>query len=428
MIYNDSTPIKGVGLFFYHNYLNMNLFKCFFLFVIALVMVSCGGGANNDETEKNDTITVAEKPAELLFGFNVDSFAIKQGKITDGLYLGKLFADEKIDNKSVTTILQKAKPVWDIRKMRRGQPYAVFRSKKDTSKVSYIVYQKNLVDYIVFDFTDSLGVYNRSLNVDTITRTASVTISSNLWTDFKKAGVNPLLSNDLSEIYAWTVDFFGIQNGDYIKVVFDELYVDTTFVKFGDVHVALFNHYGKDIYAIPFYQDSITSYYDKDGTSLRRSFLKAPLEYSRIASGFNPARMHPILKIVRPHYGVDYSAPQGTPVRSIGDGVVLLAERASQSGNWIKIRHNGVYETGYLHLLKFAEGIRKGAIVKQGQVIGYVGSTGLSTGPHLDFRVWKNGQPINPLNLDAPPVDPVKPENMERFNQVKAELLPKLPE
>ena len=138
--------------------------------------------------------------------------------------------------------------------------------------------------------------------------------------------------------------------------------------------------------------------------------------------------MHPILKIVRPHYGVDYSAPQGTPVRAIGDGVVLLAERAAQSGNWIKIRHNGVYETGYLHLLKFAEGIRKGALVKQGQVIGYVGSTGLSTGPHLDFRVWKNGTPINPLNLDAPPVDPVKPENMERFNQVKAELLPKLPE
>ena len=397
------------------------------LVFLTVALVSCGGGSNNGKAEAKDTVTVEEKPATLFYGFNVDSFNIRQGKITEGLYLGKLFADEKIDNKSVTTILQKAKPVWDIRKMRRGQPYAVFRSKKDTSKVSYIVYQKNLVDYIVFDFTDTLGVYNRSLPVDTITRSASVVISSNLWTDFKKAGVNPLLSNDLSDIYAWTVDFFGIQNGDYIKVVFDELYVDTNFVKFGDVRVALFNHYGKDIYAIPFFQDSITSYYDKDGTSLRRSFLKAPLDYSRIASYFNPARMHPILKIVRPHYGVDYSAPQGTPVRAIGDGVVLLAERASQSGNWIKIRHNGVYETGYLHLLKFADGIRKGAIVKQGQVIGYVGSTGLSTGPHLDFRVWKNGQPIDPLHLDAPPVDPVKPENMEQFNKVKAELLPQLP-
>ena len=305
----------------------MKVFRFLFVFfAIALVLASCGGN-NNGDVKNADTLAVEEKTATLLYGFNVDSFDIHQGKITDGLYLGKLFADEKIDNKSVTTILQKAKPVWDIRKMRRGQPYAVFRSKNDTSKVSYIVYQKNLVDYIVFDFTDTLGVYNRSLKVDTLTRTASVTISSNLWTDFKKAGVNPLLSNDLSEIYAWTVDFFGIQNGDYIKVVFDELYVDTTFVKFGDVHVALFNHYGKDIYAIPFYQDSLTSYYDKDGTSLRRSFLKAPLEYSRIASYFNPARMHPILKIVRPHYGVDYSAPQGTPVRAIGDGVVLLAAR-----------------------------------------------------------------------------------------------------
>jgi len=407
----------------------MNIFKKVLFAAVSAAVVACGGGNSNNNAEQNsDSANIAVKTPTLLYGFNVDSFYIHQGKITDGLYLGKLFADEKIDNKSVTTILQKAKPVWDIRKMRRGQPYAVFRSKKDTSKVSYIVYQKNLVDFVVFDFTDTLGVYNRSLKVDTLTRTASVTISSNLWTDFKKAGVNPLLSNDLSDIYAWTVDFFGIQNGDYIKVVFDELYVDTTFVKFGDVHVALFNHYGKDIYAIPFYQDSLTSYYDKDGTSLRRSFLKAPLEYSRIASYFNPARMHPILKIVRPHYGVDYSAPQGTPVRAIGDGVVLLAERAAQSGNWIKIRHNGVYETGYLHLLKFAEGIRKGALVKQGQVIGYVGSTGLSTGPHLDFRVWKNGTPINPLNLDAPPVDPVKPENMERFNNVKAELLPMLPE
>lgn len=405
----------------------MNIFKKVLFAAVSAAVVACGGGNSNNNAEQNsDSANIAVKPPTLLYGFNVDSFDIQQGKITDGLYLGKLFADEKIDNKSVTTILQKVKPVWDIRKMRRGQPYAVFRSKKNSDKVSYIVYQKNLVDYIVFDFTDTLGVYNRSLKVDTLTRTASVTISSNLWTDFKKAGVNPLLSNDLSDIYAWTVDFFGIQNGDYIKVVFDELYVDTTFVKFGDVHVALFNHYGKDIYAIPFYQDSLTSYYDKDGTSLRRSFLKAPLEYSRISSYFNPARMHPILKIVRPHYGVDYSAPQGTPVRAIGDGVVLLAERAAQSGNWIKIRHNGVYETGYLHLLKFAEGIRKGALVKQGQVIGYVGSTGLSTGPHLDFRVWKNGQPVNPLNLDAPPVDPVKPENMERFNKVKGELLPLL--
>ena len=247
----------------------MKVFYSLFV-LIAVALASCGGGNNNGDVNNVDTNAVEAKPPTLLYGFNVDSFDIHQGKITDGLYLGKLFADEKIDNKSVTTILQKAKPVWDIRKMRRGQPYAVFRSKKDTSKVSYIVYQKNLVDFIVFDFTDTLGVYNRSLQVDTITRTASVTISSNLWTDFKKAGVNPLLSNDLSEIYAWTVDFFGIQDGDYIKVVFDELYVDTTFVKFGDVHVALFNHYGKDIYAIPFYQDSLTSYYDKDGTSLRQ--------------------------------------------------------------------------------------------------------------------------------------------------------------
>ncbi|MCQ2975573.1 MAG: peptidoglycan DD-metalloendopeptidase family protein [Bacteroidales bacterium] len=392
------------------------------IYVILITLFSCQNKPNTEKTEIIDTV----KPITLLYGFNIDSFNIKRAKITEGLYIGKLFSDEGIGSKASFDILQKSKPVFDIRKIRRGQPYAVFRSKSDTTNVDYIVYQKSLIEYVVFDFTDTMNVYIGHNQIDTVNRTISATINSNLWFALRDANVNPLLANDLSEIYAWTIDFFGIQKGDYLTVNFDEYYVDTNFVKFGDVHVSLFNHYGKDIYAIPFFQDSITSYYDIDGTSLRRSFLKAPLEYSRIASGFNPKRMHPILKIVRPHYGVDYSAPMGTPVRAIGDGVVLLAQWGGQSGNWIKIRHNGVYETGYLHLSKFGEGIHQGAIVKQGQVIGYVGSTGLSTGPHLDFRVWKNGQPINPLNLDAPPVDPVKPENQARFDSVKNVLLPRI--
>ena len=254
------------------------------------------------------------------------------------------------------------------------------------------------------------------------------TITSSLWNTLVNAGAPILLALKLSDIYAWQIDFFDVKEGDSFRMIYDAAYIDdTTYVEIASIESAVFTHQGKKFRAIPFEQDSIKEYFDEEGNSLRKAFLKSPLDYYRISSKFSNARFHPILKRYRAHHGVDYAAPTGTPVKSIGDGVVI--ERAYQgggAGNYLKVKHNAVYTTTYMHLSKFGSGIEKGSRVKQGQVIGYVGSTGLSTGPHLDFRVHKNNQPINPLTMEAPPSLPVKPELRDSFilvrNQVMNEL------
>jgi murein DD-endopeptidase MepM/ murein hydrolase activator NlpD len=230
--------------------------------------------------------------------------------------------------------------------------------------------------------------------------------------------LNPNLSAELSEIYAWTIDFFGLQKGDRFKVIYEEDFIGEESVGIRKVHAAEFEHAGTTIYAIPFIQDSVMSYFDTTGASLRKAFLKAPLRYSRISSRFSGGRMHPVLKIVRPHHGVDYAAPIGTPVLAIGDGRVTSTGYEGGNGRIVRITHNSVYSTAYLHLSRFGPGISAGVYVKQGQVIGYVGSSGLSSGPHLDFRFYRNGSAIDPLRVEAPPVNPVAPEAMEQFRKV----------
>jgi murein DD-endopeptidase MepM/ murein hydrolase activator NlpD len=211
--------------------------------------------------------------------------------------------------------------------------------------------------------------------------------------------------------------------------VYENLYVEGKCIGIGRVLAASFNHYGKDNYAFYFVQDSVGEYFDNLGKSLRRAFLKAPLNYRRISSRFSNSRLHPVLKIRRPHHGVDYAAAAGTPVMAIGDGVVQYARWDNKGGgNTVRIKHNSVYSTAYLHLQKYGPGIKSGVKVKQGQVIGYVGSTGLSTGPHLDFRFYKNNKAVDPLKVESPPTDPVKDSNMEQFNIERDEWLDMLNE
>ena len=236
-------------------------------------------------------------------------------------------------------------------------------------------------------------------------------------------GLHPNLAIGLSDIFAWTVDFFGLQKGDSFKVIYEELYIDDKLLGTGRIYAAQFNRTGSAITAIPFIQDGKESYFDTDGNSLRKAFLKAPLQFSRISSRFSSSRMHPILRIRRPHFGVDYAAPVGTPVHSIGDGRVTSATNENGAGRMVRIQHNSVYATAYLHLSRFGEGIAPGAFVKQGDIIGYVGSSGLSTGPHLDFRFYMNGSPVDPLKVEAPPVEPVSEENLARFEKSKTVIL-----
>jgi len=273
---------------------------------------------------------------------------------------------------------------------------------------------------------DSITVIRSEKEVTIVEHEVAGSINSSLWMTMKDNNLDPMIAIELSEIYAWNIDFFGIQKGDLFKVIYNQHYVDTQYIGLGQIHGAYFYHAGKEFYAIPFEQDSVRTFFDQDGNSLRRAFLKAPLRYSRISSGYSWSRMHPILKIRRPHLGVDYAAPYGTPVHAIGDGRIIEKAYKKNSGYMVRIRHNSVYTTAYMHLSGYGKGIRTGEYVKQGDVIGYVGSTGLSTGPHLDFRFYKNGSAVDPLKVEAPPVEPVREENVARFDSIKIIVMGRL--
>jgi murein DD-endopeptidase MepM/ murein hydrolase activator NlpD len=373
--------------------------------------------------EVQDTAVIQQK-IPRLFGLAVDSFSIQKGKIGRNENLGQILEQFNLPEHSLAQLLQYANRSFDLRKMRVGNPYTVFLSKDSLARLQYLVYEHSPVDYVVFDFKDSVKISVKQKEITTIQRKAHGEIQTSLWDAIKQSKMNPMVALQLSDIYAWTIDFFGLQPGDKFTVVYDELYVDSVSIGLGQIYGASFNHGGRDLLAIPFRQDSSLSYFDGDGNSLRRAFLKAPLHFfSRISSRFSNSRLHPVLKIRRPHHGVDYAAPVGTPVYSIGDGRIVSATYQGGEGRMVKVKHNGVYTTTYMHLSRFASGIQSGKYVTQGELIGYVGSTGLSTGPHLDFRVYKNGTPIDPLKMESPPVNPVKPENKTAFNEIKSNTL-----
>jgi murein DD-endopeptidase MepM/ murein hydrolase activator NlpD len=391
----------------------------YLLFVRNILKEGIEIGARPDSTEISE-------PENTLYGIPVDSFYIEHGRIKKNQNLFEILAKYNLPEGSFQQILNKSEGIFDLRKIRYGNRYTVFLTVDTLYEVRYFVYEHTPVDYVLFDLGDSIRVEVGQKKVDIVDRIEGGTIKSSLWDVIMDEELEPELALELSEIFAWTIDFFELQVGDSFKVVYQELYVDTNLVGTGRIYGAFFRHMQNDYYAIPFVQDSVESYYDIDGNSLRRVFLKAPLRYSRISSRYSHSRLHPILKIRRPHHGIDYAAPVGTPVHAVGDGEVIKAGYDDGGGYMLKIRHNSVYMTTYMHLSRYAKGIKKGSFVRQGDVIGYVGSSGLSTGPHLDFRFYRNNQPIDPLKVEAPPVEPVREENKEAFDSVKAVTLQRL--
>ncbi len=354
-------------------------------------------------------------PPVLEYGIPVDSFNIEKVPITRNQTLGTILNARNLSNAQIFELETKAAGVIDMRKIRAGNVLKFFTSSDSLQRLAYMVYEVSPVEYVVFSFGDSITVVKNQKDVVSIRRKASGTIQTSLWEAMVKDSLPPSLVLDLSDIYAWTIDFFAIQKGDGFEVIYDELYIDKKSVGVGKIYGARFTHRGEPYLAVSFDQDSIQEYWDEMGNNLRKAFLKAPLKFSRISSRFSRSRFHPVLRIYRPHTGVDYAAPTGTPVMSIGDGTVIGRAYSGGGGNGVKIRHNASYSTGYLHLSAYGKGIHVGARVKQGQIIGYVGRTGYATGPHLDFRVWKNGTAVNPLLVKAPPVEPMKKENMAAY-------------
>ncbi|HEX7493659.1 MAG TPA: peptidoglycan DD-metalloendopeptidase family protein, partial [Bacteroidales bacterium] len=359
----------------------------------------------------------------FMYGIPSDSFDLVSGHIKLNGFLSEILLKHGISMQEIDQTLKNSRSVFDVRKIRSGNNYILFCDKDSSARARYLVYEHDPTTCYVFSFNDSLNITPFRKEIKSEIRYVKATIETSLWDAMISGGLPRSLVNELSNIFAWTVDFFGLQKGDNFKVIYEELYVDGKSLGTGKIYGAQFNRKGTSIAAIPFIQDGKESFFELDGNSLRKAFLKAPLQYSRITSHFSSARMHPILRIVRPHYGVDYAAPVGTPVLAIGDGKVTAATNEGASGRMVRIQHNSVYATAYLHLSRFGEGISPGVFVKQSQIIGYVGNSGLSTGPHLDFRYYQNGSPVDPLKVDAPTVEPVSEENRVKFEQIKTVVL-----
>jgi murein DD-endopeptidase MepM/ murein hydrolase activator NlpD len=372
-------------------------------------------GFNQFSTAKNIEGQITTPLPLLEYGIPIDSFNVSSDVIRQNQTLGAIMASLNISGEHIRQLNQRTKDIFNIRNIRAGNTYKVFSQKDTNSRVEYLVYEHSQIDYVVFHFTDSLTVTMGQRDIVSVPRISEAEISSSLWEAITSYNLNPVLALDLSDVFAWAIDFFGLQTGDKFKAIYDELYVGDKSIGIGTIHAAWFEHRGKKYYAYRYMQDSVWSYWDEEGNSLRKAFLKAPLRFSRISSGFTHSRMHPILKIYRPHTGVDYAAPEGTPVVAMGDGVIEDKGYNHAAGNFVKIRHNSVYSSGYNHFSRFGKGIVKGARVQQGQVIGYVGRTGYATGPHLDLRFWKNGKPIDPLKIEAPSVEPIKDGNIADF-------------
>lgn len=370
------------------------------------------------EEQFSDTL-VHEIPIVEEYGFDTSKYLIDKRVIRQNEFLADILVRNGLAYGTVDQLIQNGRTVFDPRKIRVGNHYAFISSKDSAQTEQYFVYQESALDYIVYQLKDSLQVVRRQKEKKVVQQLSEGVIESSLWNSMVGQGLNPMLAVQLSDIYPWTIDFFGIQKGDYYKIYYDEDFVDSLSIGIGKIHAAVFNHNGVDYWAVGFEQDGQFAYFDDKGLSLKKAFLKAPLKFNRISSKFSNSRYHPVLKIRRPHHGVDYAAPSGTPVFSIGDGRVIdKGYQRAGGGNYVKIKHNSVYTTMYMHLQGFAKGLAVGDQVRQGELIGYVGSTGLSTGPHLDFRVYQNGKPVDPLKIESPPVEPVSKTNMPTFEGV----------
>ena len=401
----------------------VGVIACIFM---ASIAVSCG--YKQDKQDINTNLQ-EEINRNYAYGVCVDSLDLSHYKIQKGDHLSSILINLGFTGSEVEQISETISPFYSPSKLQIGNTYATITTPDSVSAIQYLVFEKSKTDYVVVDLCeDDLKVHESTKPVTLQRKYAEGTITSSLWNTIIESGSSPMLALKISDLYAWQVDFFGIKEGDSFRLIYEEAWVDdTTFLEIASIEGAMFNHQDRNYIAVPFEQDSIKEYFDEEGNSLRKEFLKAPLDFFRISSTFSNSRYHPVLKRYRAHHGVDYAAPTGTPVKTVGDGVVIAkGYQAGGGGNYLKVKHNSIYTTTYMHLSRFGKGIQKGSSVRQGDIIGYVGATGLATGPHLDYRVHKNNQPINPLTMEAPPSYPVKPELRDSFMLVRDNILMEL--
>lgn len=398
--------------------------KTFSFLAVTIILVlgfftnSCSIDTNSSAIEKETEEEVYTPTIE--YGIETDSFAVYKDVIKPNEFLSIILSKYHLSGADIHQLATKSKEVFDVNKFRAGNKYTVMCSKDSTGKAQCFVYEPNATNYVVFDMrADTLAIYQGKKEVKTEIKTASGVINSSLYQTLVNAKVSPVLAIEMANVYAWTIDFYRIQKGDWFKIIYEEKSVDGEIIGVGKVLAANFNHYNNDYFACYFEQDSIGDYFDVEANSLRRAFLKSPLKYGRLTSGFTMRRFHPVQKRNKPHLGTDYAAPSGTPIMSTGDGVVIASAYSKYNGNYVKIRHNSTYTTQYLHMSKRAAKV--GDRVQQSDVIGYVGSTGLATGPHVCYRFWKNGSQSNHLKEDFPPSKPVEAAHKDEYDKALLE-------
>ncbi len=380
-----------------------------FLVLILVTLLGC----TNSEAEYQKAVQaqiedVLVEEVSARFGFPENDYVLHEGQIAKNQFAAQILSPYGVSSAEILELASVASKVHSLRYLRQGDNYMLFCDPDSAKAVRYFVVELNKADYVVYQLGDTMAVYKGSKPIETKIREASGVINSSMNATILEQNLPSQLGLELSNIYAWTVDFYRIQKGDYFKVIFEEQFVDGQSIGVGNILAAEFSHRDRSFYSFRFDKGGSANYFDEAGESLRKAFLKAPLEYSRISSRYTMKRYHPVQKRWKAHLGTDYAAATGTPIMATGDGTVIESAYGKYNGNFVKIRHNGMYTTQYLHMSK--RSVKKGQVVKQGEIIGQVGSTGLATGPHVCYRFWKDGKQVDPYQQDLPPSEPVDPK------------------
>lgn len=378
---------------------------------------------------QRDTLQRTEKEIEkpvLLFGMVINNLHVTEDHVRRDQRFVDLISGYQVPPTTYQQLLEVPREVFDFRRITPNRKYTLVSERDSLRTLLALIYEANAIDYYIFRFEDSLRIESAHRTVEIREREVAGVIGSTLAETIQVIGISPEVTNRFVDIFAWQIDFQRLQRGDRFKLWYEEQWVEHTPIGIGRILGIYFEHAGKPYHAIPFDQGDGPDYFDEAGNSLRKALLKYPIEFTRISSRFNPRRFHPIARVFRAHRGTDLAAPTGTPIRSVGDGVVLEARYNGNNGNYVKIRHNDTYTTQYLHMSKIASGLHAGDRVSQGETIGYVGSTGLATGPHLCYRFWKNGVQVDALRVELPPSQPVKAEHFGAFEAQRGHVMRRL--
>ncbi|MBK8945644.1 MAG: peptidoglycan DD-metalloendopeptidase family protein [Ignavibacteriae bacterium] len=400
----------------------VKIFNTALYFLNIILSFSC-----TDIEENNPPQNFIETNIEFdKFGFPIDSFYVVKGEVKRNQILADILHPNNVSLERINEIYARAKSYFDFKKIRPGNKYRFYLNQDSVTSLNSFVYEINPIEFLIINLQDSISMNYVKRETEIVEKTISGVVNYSLYQTFSDLNLSPMLAIKLAEIFAWQIDFYTIQKDDSFFIVYEEEKLGDEVIDIREIKAAKFIHNGKEFNAFLYNNDGKDEYFDEKGKSLVRAFLKAPLKFNRISSNFSRNRLHPILRVYKPHLGIDYAAAVGTPVQAIGDGVILEARYNGAAGNYVKINHNNSYASGYMHLSKYGKGIKKGARVKQGQVIGYVGSTGRSTGPHLDFRFWKNGVLVNYLTQKFISSTSILEENFAYFEILKDSLNAKI--